>query len=603
MLLSLCTGGSAGALSIEELPPAAEYALTAVRIEGAHGVSARSVRGVMLSRVHPWYTPWRRWLDPVAFNAAILRTDLERVDTLLRESGYYTAQVTYELVPDDTGLAIVLHIEEGPPTRVADVAVTVTDVDLTAEDDAALRGLLALRQGDVFTQEAYDHSRAELERWYLERGFAYVDVAKAAVVDIATQQAAVTYTITRGIPAVFGATTVSGQEALPDTMMLRELAYRPGEAYDPRKLATTQARIFGLGLFRSVTVEPANLDERSGTVEVLIQVAEGPPRSLKLGVGYGLEDELRAQVQWQHNNFLGDGRRLGVQLKGSLITQSIEGEFRQPHFLHPRQTFVLPLSERREDEPGYTLLQTRLAPRIERRLLPELTASIGYTIEYDDLSGVSEETKQRLDEFQARGVLSGVTATIERNTAGDLLDPRTGSVLTLTVEQAGGPWGGAFTLYRGLFEAKTYLPAWLHDQVLALRFRLGAGDGFGGSKDLPMFRRFYAGGIASTRGYDRFKLGPLTSNEKPIGGRSLIEGNMELRTPVYAGFGAVVFVDAGRVDLDPWRYDLGHLQYSTGPGIRYQTPIGPLRLDFGFPLNAPDGLPSWQIHFSIGQAF
>jgi outer membrane translocation and assembly module TamA len=263
---------------------------------------------------------------------------------------------------------------------------------------------------------------------------------------------------------------------------------------------------------------------------------------------------------------------------------------------------VVPLTQARLDEPGFDQLQVRLAPRVERKLWPDVTASLGYNVEYDRLSNVPGETKQRLEEFRDQGYVSGWNASIQRNTAGDLLNPRLGSVLSLAVEQAGGPWQGNFTFYRAQFEAKKYIGFWAR-QVFATRFRIGAGDGFGDDEDLPLFRRFFSGGITGTRGYARHKLGPLTSGEDPIGGRSLIEGSVELRTPVWRELGAVVFFDAGAIDLEPFRYDLGELQYGTGPGIRYNTPVGPLRLDLGFALNPPADLPSWQIHFSIGQAF
>jgi outer membrane protein insertion porin family/translocation and assembly module TamA len=270
--------------------------------------------------------------------------------------------------------------------------------------------------------------------------------------------------------------------------------------------------------------------------------------------------------------------------------------------LSPRQTFILPLTQARLDEPAYNLFQVRLAPRVERQLWPDVTASIGYNIEYDNLSDVPEETQETFDEYVDHGYVSSWTANIQRNTAGDLLNPRLGSVLTLSLEQAGGPWQGDFTFYWGMFEAKKYIGIWAR-QVLAGRFRIGAGDGFGDSDDLPMFRRFFSGGISGTRGYGRQKLGPLTSSGDPIGGRSLIEGSVELRVPVWGNFGGVVFFDAGAINEKPFRYDVGDLQFGTGPGIRYETPIGPLRLDIGFPIDPPHGEPSWQIHFSIGQAF
>jgi outer membrane protein insertion porin family/translocation and assembly module TamA len=144
-----------------------------------------------------------------------------------------------------------------------------------------------------------------------------------------------------------------------------------------------------------VSVRPRNLVDVSGIVDVTVTVAEGPPRELIAGIGYGLEDGVRGQLRWQHNDFFGGGRQLGFRLKGSQIEQAFEGEFRQPYFLHPQQTFIASLTELRDDEPGFTVARIRFAPRVERKLLPQLHVALGYNIEYDDTSNVPEETKAR----------------------------------------------------------------------------------------------------------------------------------------------------------------------------------------------------------------
>jgi outer membrane protein assembly factor BamA len=416
----------------------------------------------------------------------------------------------------------------------------------------------------------------------------------------------VRYGVRRGIPAVFGTTFVTGTDQVAVRLVRREIAFRPGDPYDPAKLDETQARIFGLRLFRSVVVRPRNLADESGTLDVAVTVVEGPPRVLIAGIGYGLEDEVRGQLRWQHYDFFGGGRQLGFRLKGSAIEQAVEGEFRQPYFLHPDQTFIAPLTQLRDDEPSFTLAQIRFAPRIERKLRPQLHVALGYNVEYDDLSDVSDATIDRLeggrDAYVGRGLVSSLTGVLERNTTADLLDPREGSVVNLTIEQAGGPWQGAYSFYTAVVDAKKYVPL-PGRRTLAGRFRIGTGDGFGQSRDLPLFRRFFAGGINSTRGYDRSLAGPLNDNDTPVGGRSLLEASVELRTPIYGPLGGVVFFDVGEVRRKPASYTLGDLMFGAGIGVRYHTIVGPLRVDLGFPFEPPPGQPSWQVHFSIGQAF
>jgi len=537
----------------------------------------------------------------VPFNPQLFLTDLDRVRTALRESGHFVGTVGYDLEIDKDELTIVIQVEEGPAAKVESVDVVTSDFTPTDAERRALEGALRLKVDDVLTEEEYDASRAALDRYLQQAGYAYVRVDKAAVVDTATERARVTYTITRGPAAVFGETVVSGTSAVAPRLIDREVQWHPGEPWDPRKVEKTQANVFGLHLFRSVAVKPSNLEAQSGVVDMAITVSEGPPREIKVGIGYGLEDELRGQIRWQHYDFFGGGRQLGFSAKASFIKQEVAGEFRQPYFLGPQQTFVAPLTQAREEEPGFTVARIRFAPRIERRLLPDLRAAIGYNIEYDDTSNVPDETKARLEDFKARGFVSSVTALLERNTANDLLDPHEGSVMTLTGEQAGGPWGGDFSFYKVAFEAKKYVPVF-GTRVLAGRVRIGGGDGFGSTHDIPIFRRFFAGGVNSTRGYGRYEIGPLTDGGDPIGGRSLLEGNFEFRTPVYGKIGGVAFVDVGEVRESPFSYNLADLQFGVGVGVRYQTPIGPLRLDFGIPLE-PRGQQPWQVHFSIGQAF
>ncbi len=601
-LIALLIATVAAALTVDELPAGGVYTVRAVRIEGVSFLTARTLRAVMLTQRPPWYQPWKRWRTKTIFNPQIFRTDLERVRTALRESGHYEASVTHDLELDGEAITIVLHVDEGPVTRVAVMNLVTTDFTLTEADEAALRRELTLQPKAAFTQAQYDESRARLEAYYQQHRYAYAHVEKAALVDTSANEATVTYTVTRGIAAVFGTTAVSGTQTIDPALITRELQYRPGDPYDSRKIEKTQASVFGLHLFRSVAVKPANLEAQSGVVDVAISVSEGPPREVKIGVGYGLEDGPRGEVRWQHYNFLGGGRQLGFRIKGSQITQAVEGEFRQPYFLHPHQTLAVPLTQEREDEPGFTVERIRLAPRIEHRFLPEVRAGLGYNIEYDDTSNVPAQTQATFDNFKARGFVSSVTGFVERNTTADLLDPHTGSVLNLTGEQAGGPWGGDFSFYRVVFEAKRYVPVFA-TRVIAGRFRIGGGDGLGHDHDLPMFRRFFAGGINSTRGYGRYKIGPLTDGGDPIGGRSLLEWSLEFRTPVYDGVGGVVFLDAGEVRTSPFSYTVGDLQYGVGFGVRYQTIVGPIRVDLGFPLERPRGEAGWQVHFSIGQAF
>jgi len=150
-------------------------------------------------------------------------------------------------------------------------------------------------------------------------------------------------------------------------------------------------------------------------------------------------------------------------------------------------------------------------------------------------------------------------------------------------------------------EGRRYQPL-VADLAAAFRLRLGAEEPFGGSRDVPLFERLYAGGIGSVRGYERRHVGPLIDDD-PVGGRSLVEGSAELRHPVTERVGAAVFADAGQVSLRSFDFPFDDLRYGFGFGVRYKSPVGPLRVDLGFPLEPPRGDARWQLHLSVGQTF
>jgi outer membrane translocation and assembly module TamA len=216
---------------------------------------------------------------------------------------------------------------------------------------------------------------------------------------------------------------------------------------------------------------------------------------------------------------------------------------------------------------------------------------------------VSDAVKKKLHYRDApkNSVLSGLGFGADWNTTDDLLDPTRGFVTSGTVEPVGGFLGGDISFVRVVGEGRVYKP--LVGRLLgAARLRLGAAEPLDGTSEIPLFERFFAGGLNSVRGYGRRRIGPLADDE-PIGGRSLVETALELRHPITDTLGAAVFVDAGQVSLKSFDFPFGHLRYGSGVGARYKSPVGPLRVDLAFPVQPPDGDQRWQIHVNLGGTF
>jgi outer membrane translocation and assembly module TamA len=179
------------------------------------------------------------------------------------------------------------------------------------------------------------------------------------------------------------------------------------------------------------------------------------------------------------------------------------------------------------------------------------------------------------------------------------------------VEQAGKWLWGSYNYWSATGEARHYLSV-SQRLIVANRVRVGSIEGFNNLEaNVPFYKRYFLGGASSVRGWGRFELSPLSGFGFPIGGHSMLDGSSEVRLPVWGRLGAVAFVDYGNVWPQSWDFNLGDLRYAVGPGLRYNTPIGPARIDLGYQLNPIEGLlvngepqkRRWRIHFSIGQAF
>jgi outer membrane protein assembly factor BamA len=213
--------------------------------------------------------------------------------------------------------------------------------------------------------------------------------------------------------------------------------------------------------------------------------------------------------------------------------------------------------------------------------------------------------------FDTEGTLSAVAFDAGRNTTTNLLDARRGYVLSARVERAGRWLGGTYEYWSATAEARHYQPvAGLF--VVANRLTVGSIEPAGEVEaNVPFHKRFFLGGASSNRGWGRFEIAPLSEVGFPIGGLSMLDGAAEIRFPVWGNLGGVLFLDYSHVWSQPLTFDLGDLRYATGPGFRYQTPIGPARVDVGYQWNPVgallvDGKPQtrqWRVHFSIGQAF
>jgi outer membrane protein assembly complex protein YaeT len=516
---------------------------------------------------------------------------------LYESRGFYHAEVRYDLTFDEEQSLLTAKIEvaEGPPVLVADVDVQVVGSSTFPES-------LPIKSGAVFTEDVYQRSEQELKQFYSDQGYAHVESQRKAEVILDENAALVSYNITPGPPSVFGPTDVAGVKNVDPEIVLRERAYEEGQTYSLKKLAETRNRLVALDLFGSVNVAPQKTPGKPPVVPMLIEVTEKEPREVRIGVGYGSEDRFRTQVEWRHNNWLGDGRRLSIAAKYSSLETSGALTFIQPHLFSPKARGVFLLRHEQLDEDTYLLNSTRVNPRLEYRFTEHLSAYVGYRFEYDHFNDVDAATIDALGGFERKGRVAGPSLGIAWTNTDNILDPTRGEILSLGFDDSDQAFGGEYRFYKITGEAKKYWSiGW--QTVFAARLKLGFADPIGGSENLPLSERFYAGGERSVRGFGRRRLGPLSAANDPIGGLSLLEGSIEFRRPIWQAIGGAVFLDFGQVSTRRFHVPVNDLEFAAGFGLSYHTPVGPLRVDIGFPFRAPRGDRPFQVHFSVGAYF
>jgi outer membrane protein assembly factor BamA len=367
-----------------------------------------------------------------------------------------------------------------------------------------------------------------------------------------------------------------------------------------------------------------------------VTVTEGKHRRVNFSLGYGSEERARAEADWRHVNFFGGARTAGVRGRYSALDRGVRLNFQEPYFLTPRLSFTAQGQYWYSDEPAYRLenLGGRLtlnrqfgrAGRAGRGAPRTNTLGFTYANEWEEyaISNEALEDPRFRDDLIAsgldprtgtgRGQRSSISLDAGRNTTDNILDARRGYFASVHLEQAGAWLGGSYDYYEATAEGRYYL-ALGSTAVVALRARGGSIDALRGAPDLegavPFYKRYFLGGATNLRGWGRFEVAPLSGAGLPIGGHAFLNFSTEVRFPVWSRIGGVIFLDGGNVWADPWRMNVADLRYNVGPGLRYSTPIGPIRADVGYQLNPIPGLVvggeperrRFRFHFSIGHAF
>ena len=510
-------------------------------------------------------------------------------------------------------------MQKGQATQVQDVRLAGT---LPPELPAAAKLLteLPLRVGERINKEAFDKSKALLLKHLQDAGYARAQIVPRTEVDTQLHTASVLFELYPGSRTTFGRITVKGAQQVRERAIHRQLTVQQGEVYSAQKLTESTDAVYGLGMFQAVTPHALNFEAAEEPLDIEVEVRERKPRTIQLGVGASSVEQFRFQVEWTHRNLFHGAQRLTLLGKVSGSEQLAEARLQLPYFLTRHTTLTQRFFVRNEQElntdlgildtifnipeaqPAFDLFSVGGEIRATHKFSRYLTGSPGLELSLNNFSNVDEAALPD-DQVAEDNLLLVQFVEMIWNTTDNLLNPTRGVVLRGRVDHSTTAIISTVNFVKLLFEARHYRPLW-GKVILAMHLEGRQHSAlWGDTEEVPFNVRFFAGGPGSVRGFALNRLGPLDDNDDPIGGNSLIEGSLELRFPIVGAFGGAVFMDFGNVFSDPFTYRLNDLRYAVGPGIRYNTPVGPLRVDFGIIVDRRAGEDFGRVEFSIGQAF
>lgn len=596
------------------------YEVVDIQLEGVVSVPESEIRALFVTRT-------RGRVRGASFRQATWMDDLKEVRSYYQRRGFHrvTVEEQERSASDKPGdIVLVVQIQEGPRARIESIQVE----GASAIPPADVLRASVVRPGMAFDARGLVQAREQIVNLYRNEGFRGADVQARSQLDDEGTKANVTFLVREGRRTRVDRVILSGLVVTRDSAVRRLLTIRPGDPLSTVAVLETRQKLIGSGLFRDVDIEVLPPDPLTLRSDILVSVVEAPRTSFAYGFGYQERQLARAEFEITRRNVLGLNRTVSLFTRASFRGYRFITTYRQPEFFGRDLPIFVSTFVEEEQRTSFSYKRIGVGMQLSKRMSEDQTLLFRYRFDRTKTFKLAEGIDPDSDiDRRFRDVrisaLSLASVTDRRN---DPLNPDQGQFRILDIEWSGKPLGTEVPYLKGLAQQFFYfrLPKTM---VAAIGFRLGIGQVLREDRDapLPAVESFYAGGANTLRGFALDQASPKrelaledgTAVEgDPAGGNVLSLLNAELRFPILGNLRGVVFSDNGNVYRSLEAIELLDWRYNVGFGFRYDTPLGPLRVDYGFKLDrrtrysieCPDITTPCQeslgrLHVSLGHAF
>ena len=546
------------------------------------------------------------------YSKQALAADLEILRTWYLDRGYLKFQVNstqVSITPDKKDIYLTINITEGDQYRIKVVTLS-GDLVVPAEE---IFPLININPDDVFSRKRVTESVDKISSLLGNQGYAFANVNTVPEIDDETNEVSLGFFIDPGKRVYVRRINISGNALTRDEVLRRELRQMEAGWYSAEKVERSRERLSRLGYFEEVNVETPSVPGTTDQLDVNYSVKETSSGSISAGLGFSQSSGLVINANVQQNNFLGSGNRVSFSFDNSDINTVYSYSYTNPYWTingisrgfgaYYRETDASEanLSDYALDTRGVDVnfgIPVNEYDRIRFSVgwrgldLKTNNSSPDYVLDFEDEQGDS------FDDL----VLS---ASWRRDSRNKTLFPDSGSLTSIALETTAP--GSGLEYYKLDFTQQQFVPL-TKDLTLGLKARIGYGDGYGDFDSLPFLENFFAGGIRSVRGFEDNTLGPKDENDEAIGGSMLTVFNAEILFPIpfieaASATRLSAFLDIGNVFSGIDDFDAGDLRYTVGLAGVWASPLGPISLSFGVPLNAEDEDEEQPFQFTVGTFF